>query len=90
MIPTYNECGNIEPVLTALLRVLDGRSYEIIVVDDDSPNRTWECVAALPPACRLSRPAMRPPAVGGRDSQFSGLRNAPLGYPGHPSGFTPG
>jgi dolichol-phosphate mannosyltransferase len=42
VIPTYNERYNIEEVLRSVASALEGRDYEIIVVDDDSPDRTWE------------------------------------------------
>jgi dolichol-phosphate mannosyltransferase len=50
VVPTYNESKNI-PVLVgqleALLGPVLGESYEIIVVDDDSADRTWEVALAL-------------------------------------------
>jgi peptidoglycan/xylan/chitin deacetylase (PgdA/CDA1 family) len=45
VLPTYNEGHNITSVLAQLIGHLDsvtGLTYEIIVVDDDSPDRTWE------------------------------------------------
>jgi dolichol-phosphate mannosyltransferase len=45
VLPTYNESANIVAVLEQLMARLDsvsGLTYEIIVVDDDSPDRTWE------------------------------------------------
>jgi dolichol-phosphate mannosyltransferase len=45
VLPTNNESQNIVAVireLTKALRTLDGVSYEILVVDDDSPDKTWE------------------------------------------------
>jgi dolichol-phosphate mannosyltransferase len=52
VVPTFNESENIGAFLFALRQnlepVLTGR-YEIIVVDDDSPDRTWQVAAqALP------------------------------------------
>jgi dolichol-phosphate mannosyltransferase len=50
IIPTYNERNNVGELvkqLTALLEPVLGRSYELIVVDDDSPDRTWETAAGL-------------------------------------------
>lgn len=45
VVPTYNESGNIERIIRILSRILDKalpNDYELIVVDDDSPDRTWE------------------------------------------------
>jgi dolichol-phosphate mannosyltransferase len=45
VLPTYNEGANIASVVEKLIACLDpipGLSYEVIVVDDDSPDRTWE------------------------------------------------
>ncbi|MDZ7960130.1 MAG: glycosyltransferase [Aulosira sp. DedQUE10] len=50
VIPTYKERDNIKNVVNILSQVLDesipGR-YELIVVDDDSPDRTWEVAQSL-------------------------------------------
>jgi dolichol-phosphate mannosyltransferase len=49
VLPTYNESANILAAVDALTRVLQqlrDTSYEIIIVDDDSPDRTWELAAA--------------------------------------------
>lgn len=40
--PTFNEAGNIVALLTALEVALKDLTHELIVVDDDSPDRTWE------------------------------------------------
>ncbi len=45
VLPTYNEGKNIVSMIEQLIPVLDSVAhlqYEIIVVDDDSPDRTWE------------------------------------------------
>jgi dolichol-phosphate mannosyltransferase len=45
VLPTYNEAKNIVPMIEQLIPVLDSipdLQYEVIVVDDDSPDRTWE------------------------------------------------
>jgi dolichol-phosphate mannosyltransferase len=49
-IPTYNEGKNIGPLierLTALLEQALPNDYELIVVDDDSPDCTWQQALAL-------------------------------------------
>ncbi len=57
---TYNEAENIEEFIEAVASVLRGRgrSFEIVVVDDDSPDGTAElvaCAAKRIPGVRLVR-----------------------------------
>jgi dolichol-phosphate mannosyltransferase len=50
VVPTFNESGNIDAMIKGLSAALDARlrgDYELIVVDDDSPDRTWERAIAL-------------------------------------------
>ncbi|HLO88426.1 MAG TPA: glycosyltransferase [Nostocaceae cyanobacterium] len=50
VIPTYKERDNIEGLVKILSQLLDRTipgDYELIVVDDDSPDRTWEVAQAL-------------------------------------------
>ena len=52
VVPTYNEGGNVEKLITILSGLLDAalpQDYELILVDDDSPDRTWELAQALLP-----------------------------------------
>ena len=44
VIPTYNEVDNIIPLLKKLISLLNDFEYEIVVVDDDSPDGTSERV----------------------------------------------
>jgi len=56
--PTYNESANIGPFIERACTVLDAwrpGDYELIVVDDDSPDRTWQ----LATAAAASRPQVR-------------------------------
>ena len=58
MLPTYNERGNIEPLLAQLLPLQQHFSLEILVVDDDSADGTAELVRQLAqrePCLRLIR-----------------------------------
>lgn len=47
IVPTYNERANIAGLITAVSRVLEDFDWEIIVVDDDSPDRTFEEVRRI-------------------------------------------
>ena len=50
VVPTYNEAANIEPFLQRIRSVLDpelSRRYEVIVVDDNSPDETWKVAAGV-------------------------------------------
>ena len=49
VVPTYDEADNIEALLRSLHEVLTGCrvGFEILVVDDDSPDRTWEVARNL-------------------------------------------
>ena len=39
--PTFNEAENVGPLIAALHEALVDVRHEVIVVDDDSPDRTW-------------------------------------------------
>jgi dolichol-phosphate mannosyltransferase len=45
VIPTYNERGNISELISKLEASLDGLFWELIFVDDDSPDETAQVVA---------------------------------------------
>lgn len=47
IIPTYNERDNLPELLERIDSALGGRGYEVIVVDDDSPDRTWDSALSL-------------------------------------------
>jgi dolichol-phosphate mannosyltransferase len=50
VIPTYNERKNIVQLVKILSELLDATlldDYELIVVDDNSPDRTWEVAQSL-------------------------------------------
>ncbi len=51
LMPTLNEAGNIQDLIRETTKALSGASvadYEIIVVDDDSADHTWEKAAQTP------------------------------------------
>ena len=52
IIPTYKESENVRPIVQQLTQLLDGvipNEYELIIVDDDSPDLTWKVAAELIP-----------------------------------------
>jgi dolichol-phosphate mannosyltransferase len=55
VVPTYNERQNIAAVIDLLRQVLDGIAWEVIVVDDDSPDGTAAAVRAVGEADRRVR-----------------------------------
>ncbi|TSC58907.1 MAG: dolichol-phosphate mannosyltransferase [Candidatus Peregrinibacteria bacterium Greene0416_19] len=42
ILPTFNEAQNLPELLPKVQQALGSVPYEIIIVDDDSPDRTWE------------------------------------------------
>ena len=49
VVPTFNESANIGQLLHSLHEVLTATNttFELIVVDDDSPDQTWAAAAAV-------------------------------------------
>ena len=50
VVPTYNEVGNVVLLVEKLTGLLDRicpNDYELIIVDDDSPDQTWEIARSL-------------------------------------------
>ena len=50
VIPTYNESQNVASLVAQLTKLLDGfipNAYELILVDDDSPDQTWQVAQQL-------------------------------------------
>ena len=47
VIPTYNEAENLPILISRLGAVLEGIDYELVVVDDDSPDQTWKIAQRL-------------------------------------------
>lgn len=45
VLPTYNECDNIVPLICSITDVLSGHyEFEILVIDDNSPDGTYQFV----------------------------------------------
>ena len=47
VLPTFNESGNVGPIVDRLEKALAGIHYEVIFVDDDSPDGTADVVRRL-------------------------------------------
>lgn len=76
ILPTYNEADSIATTLTELLSVLDGWEVEAIVVDDNSPDLTWQVAEGLAerdPRIRVLRRTVEP---GLAASVLHGMDNA--------------
>jgi dolichol-phosphate mannosyltransferase len=78
VVPLYNEEGNVTPLVTASVEVLDGlkRDYEIILVNDGSTDGTLAEIAACTarwPRCRVLN---QPGNLGQATSLLDGLRAA--------------
>jgi dolichol-phosphate mannosyltransferase len=54
VVPTFNEVGNIVPLVRAIQDALNGYRYEVLVVDDNSPDGTAHAVrTAFPSESRV-------------------------------------
>jgi len=47
ILPTYNESKNVPILIERLTKVLNGIDYEILVVDDNSPDKTYDIVDSI-------------------------------------------
>ena len=61
--PTFNEAENVPRLVEQLARVLHAIDYEILIVDDDSPDRTWSVardISLTNPRVRVLRRMQNP------------------------------
>ena len=53
IVPTYNEAENLPELVNRVRSAMDGYSFELIVVDDDSPDHTAEVAERLKSECPI-------------------------------------
>lgn len=80
IIPTYNEVENVERVVDRCLLALSDYETEILVVDDDSPDRTGEVARELYSDDPRVRVVRRTDDHGLAQSVSEGFRRARYGY----------
>ncbi len=59
IVPTFNEAPNVAPMVAALDVALAGLAWEVVFVDDNSPDQTSEAVRAIARADRRVRIVQR-------------------------------
>lgn len=74
IIPTYNERENIAPLIEALGRTLQDQSHEIIVVDDSSPDGTFDAVQQVSAGNPRVKAIQRPGKLGLASAVMEGFR----------------
>jgi len=47
VVPTYNEADNVRPLYERLAKALNGVNYEVLFVDDNSPDGTADVIREL-------------------------------------------
>jgi dolichol-phosphate mannosyltransferase len=47
IVPTFNERDNLVPLVQRVHKSLSDHPYELIIVDDDSPDETWRLAAEI-------------------------------------------
>jgi glycosyltransferase involved in cell wall biosynthesis len=55
VVPVYNAAGSLEALAERVASALGDRQYELVLVNDGSPDESWELIEALvgyPPRCR--------------------------------------
>jgi len=75
IIPTYNESGSLPTLVQRLGSALGGRDWELIVVDDGSPDGTADLAAAMAPRLPV-RVVRRPGKLGLASAVLDGFRDA--------------
>ncbi len=75
VIPTYNERDNVEELIRRIDRALDGVEYEVVVVDDNSPDGTAEVAEMLSKEFPV-KVVRRPGKLGLATAVLDGFKNS--------------
>ena len=78
IVATYNEVENVEPLIKKLVKVVRPKvkEFEVIVVDDNSPDKTFEKLLNLSQYYKMLRPVLRKSDHGLGPSVWDGIRAA--------------
>ncbi len=76
ILPTYNEAPNIRSVLDDIERSLGHTPFEVIIVDDDSPDGTWKEADALAVKLKYLRVIRRRGKRGLSSAVLEGFKHA--------------
>src|SRR5271169_4012543 len=80
VIPTRNERENVPLLLAALTKALKGIEWEVIFVDDNSPDGTSECIRSLAATDRRIRVLERIDRRGLSSACIEGMMATPAPY----------
>ena len=76
IIPTYNEAQNIGALISKIISTLINHSYEILIIDDNSPDRTHDIVKSI----AINNPNIyliqRPKKMGLSSAILDGFKNS--------------
>ncbi|MEM2206983.1 MAG: glycosyltransferase family 2 protein [Sulfolobales archaeon] len=75
VVPTYNERDNIEELIRRISKSLEGLNYEVVVVDDNSPDGTAELAERLSKEFPV-RVVRRPGKLGLATAVLDGVKNS--------------
>ncbi len=76
IIPTFNEIENIQNLLTFLGKSLNSWDYQLIIVDDNSPDGTSKLVEYLAERDSRIKPLSRPTKLGLASAILDGFRES--------------
>ena len=74
IVPTYNEVDNVEDLIEGLRSVLEDADFQIVVVDDNSPDGTFYAVKQIAERDTHVVPILRPGKMGLASAILHGYR----------------